>query len=115
MNNKSSLFLTIAACACLISGCQSNTHEVRFEQIEDGVARFQVENNSDDDITSMVFELTYLNDNDEVIKIDTVNYRMSEENPSEIWLEANNETFFVQSIPEGTTVVTSKIISINDK
>jgi|AntRauTorckE6833_2_1112554.scaffolds.fasta_scaffold14962_3 hypothetical protein len=114
MSNKISCLILVIILSGLSVSCQSDSKQVEFLDIDDGVATFKVVNNTNDDISSIRFELTYSSANSEVIKIDTVTYTMAESEPSQIFLEASGQTYISQKVPDKTTTASCKIISINN-
>lgn len=104
--------MCISILALLSVGCQMGPQEVEFIRITDqGVAIFEVNNLTDQDYTEMEFEVSYLNGQDEVILIDTLHYEVADDLPNQIFLEANGQTMFSQTVPENTVSATGRIIS----
>lgn len=105
-------FLFLIILFCMNIGCQSSSNQVELLYInESGIATFTVTNTTDEDFTGIGLELVYLTADDEVIKIDTVHYAMSEYSTSPVFLEAGGQTTIVQKVPENTRKATGKIIS----
>ena len=105
--------LLIAIFTLLNAGCQSGPDEVEFIRITDqGIAMFQVNNLTDQDYNKMDFEITYMNDRDEVILIDTLHYEMAEESANQIFLEAGGQSMISQIVPENTVTATGRILSV---
>lgn len=93
----------------LTISCQmtSNYHVELVEINEQGVAIFKVLNNTDEDISSVDFELTFSNADKTVVEVDTIHYSSN----SGVFLKARGETIIAQKMPYNTTAASAKIIS----
>lgn len=89
-----------------LAACSTDPAVVSFDDVDStGLAHFTLENRSDGDIADVTFELTYLSEAGDVLLIDTVSYRSGEEDGTRPpFLEAGEETFFMQRVPpEGSS------------
>lgn len=112
VNKISTLLLLIITCSFLSISCEHNSTHIEFLDLnEEGLATFELSNSSDSDISDIELELTYLNADNEVIKVDTVNYNMSGDSNAQVFLRAGEQTIITQRAPDDTSTATGKIIS----
>ncbi|MDX1592549.1 MAG: hypothetical protein R3283_11320 [Balneolaceae bacterium] len=112
MRTSFNQLLLILATSLFIYGCQKEPVDVELIRINDqGIAMFEVYNRTDQNFSEMDFEVTYLDGQNEVILIDTLHYEMAEESAIQIFLEANGETMFSQTVPENTVSASARIIN----
>lgn len=100
--------------ALVVATCSTDPAVVSFDDVSStGLANFTLENRSDGDIAGITFELTYLSDVGDVLLVDTVSYRSAEEDGGRPpFLEAGEETFFVQRAPPGGTSASASILEL---
>lgn len=109
---KLTSLLLVTVFSYLIISCQSNLKHVEFLEInEEGIATFNISNVTDKDISSIGLELTYLNTANEVVKVDTVRYSMSEDSNAQVFLKAGEQTVISQKVPDNISIASGKIIS----
>lgn len=86
----------------LLVSCSSKKIEAEFMEIENNNARFEIVNDSEEDIGKITFEIRYLDSSDGVLLLDTVSYQMSNQGQNEPlpFLKANDRTFIVQRAPD---------------
>ncbi len=86
----------------LVVSCASDAVNVKFIEIKNNIARFEIINNSDQDISKITYEVTFLDRTENLILKDTTSYKM--ENDSKQgripFLKANEKTFIVHKVPE---------------
>ena len=104
-------FVLIILSFTLIS-CAKNNVNAKFIEIKDNIARLDVVNNSDKDIEKLTLEIKYL---DNILLIDTIDYQNSKKyfSAKTPFLNANDETFIVQSIPNNCKKAAIKILEID--
>lgn len=97
MKNKLFLFPIL-----LLVACSSKKIEADFIEIENNNARFEIVNNSEEDIGKIIFEIRYLDSSDGILLLDTVTYQMSTKDQNEPlpFLKANDRTSIVQRAPD---------------
>ena len=112
MNNKFNSLLMIITLPYLGISCQTSSRQVELLDINDnGIAIFKVTNTTNKDYSGIVLELKYLSTEDEVIKVDTVHYSISESATIQIFIEAGGQTTIAQKVPANTIKASGKIIS----
>lgn len=95
------------------NACSSTDHVIRFEGIENGLARFEIKNKTSVDISELDVELTYLAVNRSVILIDTVTYDARKaDGTADVFLGAKLTTSIVQTVPVGTSKATARVLSV---
>jgi hypothetical protein len=96
-----------------LNACSSTDHAIRFEGIENGLARFELENKTSVDIAELDVELTYLAGNGSVILVDTVTYDARKtDGTADVFLRAKLTTSIVQKVPEGTSKAKARVLSV---
>lgn len=105
------LLLFFGMCLVLnLSACEDEKVSIEFEDINDaGIARFEIENNTEKNIRSFTTELTYLSEDDRALRIDTVDYSVRDK--TRPFVKAGEETFIVQKVPEGTVSARGRILN----
>lgn len=112
MNNKINSLLIIITLSFLGISCQNSSRQVKLLEINDnGIAIFKVTNTTHKDFSGIGLELKYLSIDDEVIKVDTVHYSMSESATTQIFIEACGQTTIALKVPANTITASGKIIS----
>ena len=86
----------------VITSCKHDVDISVMKVQEDGIITYVVENPTDIDINYLELGFTYLDENGDVIKTDTVWYKMDAESPEKIFLKAHDQTWVSQRPPEGT-------------
>jgi len=115
MKVKIGFILTLVVPAFFVVCCHPESVDTQFLEInEEGVAIYQVSNSTGKDIFRISFEFTFSNSDSEIIKADTVNYKMSESTSSRVWLEAGGQTHIAYKVPDSTNTTSVKIISISN-
>jgi len=106
-------FALIILSFTLIS-CVKNNVNAKFIEIKDNIARFDVVNNSNKDIAKLTFEIKYLDNLNKILLIDTVDYQNSKKyfSAKTPFLNANDETFIVQSIPNNCKKAAITVLEI---
>lgn len=96
----------------LLSSCQKDPVEVEFWKIQNNVALFTVQNNTEKDIYSVVFEVTLFSKDKSILKIDTVSYSNTKDVEGKVkpFVEVGQETFFPYSITEETASTSVRTI-----
>ncbi|WP_373397027.1 hypothetical protein V8V91_20860 [Algoriphagus halophilus] len=99
----------------LLVACSSKKIEADFIEIENNNARFEIVNNSEEDISKITFEIRYLDSSDGILLLDTVSYQMSNEGPKEPlpFLKANDRTFIVQRAPDRCSRAEIMVVEID--
>jgi len=107
-------FVIIILSFTLIS-CVKNNVNAEFIEIKDNIARFDVVNTSNKDIEKLTFEIKYFDNLDNILLIDTIDYQNSKKyfSAKTPFLKANDETFFVQSIPNNCKKAAIKVLEID--
>jgi hypothetical protein len=94
-----------------MTACNNEQLKTEFNQIKDGLARFDVINKSSKDIRGITFEIKYIDNSNKVILVDTVSYQISNDySDKAIFIKANDKTFIVQKIPENCKTANIKIL-----
>lgn len=96
----------------LFTGCQKEPVAAEFWKIQNNVALFTVENNTEKDIYSVVFEVTLFSKDKSILKIDTVSYPYTRDLERKVkpFVEAGQETFFPYGITEETASTSVRTI-----
>ena len=99
----------------VLIGCKKDPVEVEFWKIQNNVALFTVENNTEKDIYSVAFEVTLFSKDKSVLKIDTVSYSNTRDAEGKMipFVEAGQETFFSYGIPEETASTSARTIEFD--
>lgn len=104
--------LLVLALLMGLFSCKPEPLQVEFLKIQNNVALFTVENNTDKDIYSVVFEVTLFSKDKSILKIDTVSYSNTRDLEGKVkpFVEAGQETFFPYGITEETTSTSARTI-----
>lgn len=94
-------------------GCQPEGVNVELEKIDEGLARFTVDNRTADDIESIEFELVFYDEAGEEISRTSHGFKQTS-NSAEIipFVRAGQSTFFATKVPEGTFNATAYVIEM---
>lgn len=95
--------------------CKSDSLDVEFAEMmnDNTLARFDVMNNTDQDIMTVSFEVTFFDTSGDALDIDTVSYNTTSdiEGNQKPFIEAQSTTFFVWSVPENTASASGRVLS----
>ena len=91
--------------------CQRDVNISLDKVQDDGIMTFVVDNPTEQNIEEIRLGFTFRDDKGEVIKADTVYYRMAEESENKTFLKANDFTWVSQTPPEGTDDVEAYVVS----
>lgn len=118
---KNIIYIVLIAVSVLTSACQGtseNTDQVppedgvtvTFREIRENIAYFDIRNGTMEDIMTLNVELSFLDGNGDVIKVDSVSYAMVADSIgiSEPFLKVGDETFVVQSVVPGTVSASAR-------
>ncbi len=96
------------------AGCSSEPVTVTFEEATDGLARFTIENRSEQDVRSISFELSFRSQAGDLAHIDTVTYtsKTNAEGDVSAFVRAGDETFFVSKLPPSSVSASATVIEI---
>jgi len=96
--------------------CESNKVKTEFIEIQDGIARFDIINNSNLDIENITFEIRYFDNSNNLLLADTVAYRKSDKSNlnDKSFLKANEKTFIVQRVPDNCDKANIKILTVSN-
>jgi|GEM_PF-3071453 len=96
--------------------CESNKVKTEFIEIQDGIARFDIINNSNLDIENITFEIRYFDNSNNLLLADTVAYRISDKSNlnDKSFLQANEKTFIVQRVPDNCDKANIKILTVSN-
>ncbi|MCA0154265.1 hypothetical protein [Winogradskyella vincentii] len=100
----------------LVTSCANNNIEAEFIEIKNKIARFDVVNNSNKDISKITLEIRFLDSSDNLLLVDTLDYQMGNDYRNEKlpFLKANDKTFIVQSAPDNCLKADIKILEIEN-
>ena len=95
--------------------CTSEKVDAKFIEIKNNIARFDITNNSDEDIAKIKYELRFFDSTKKLILRDTVSYKMSNDDKNIVqpFLKANQETFVVNETPVNCEKVEIKILEVD--
>jgi hypothetical protein len=89
--------------------------EVQFEEMmnDHAAGRFEVENNTEQDVMKISFEVTFVDGFGEELSVDTVSYTRSSDSDGNTtpFVEANGSTFFVWEAPENARSAHARVLS----
>ncbi len=110
MLRKRFLLVPLVLLTLLFYSCSQEDFPVKLLEIDDtGTAIFTIENKTEKDVASLTTSLTYFSEEDRALKIDTVDWAMGDK--SQAFLRAGEQTYIAQTVAEGTTSATGKVIS----
>lgn len=100
----------------ILISCVNDNVNAEFTEIKNNIARFDIVNNSNKDIGKITFEIKFLDNLDNILLIDTLDYQMSKEYHKDKipFLKANDKTFIVKSIPNNCKKANIKILKIDN-
>ena len=86
----------------LIVSCTSETVNAEFIEIKNNIARFEITNNSNQDIAKITYEIKFFDSSENLILKDTSSYEMANDSKKKnvTFLKANEKTFIVNKAPE---------------
>ena len=105
----------VAASLLVAFACGSEPVTVSFAEASDGIARFTVENRSEQDVRSISFELSFRSENGGVLSVDTVTYETTRDASTgepKAFVRAGEETFFPTSMPSNSVSATGRVLGI---
>ncbi len=108
-------WIAIILIMVLFVSCKPEPIRVKFSGYNEGVVRFDVENNTDRDIYSIDFEITCYSLDQSVIEIDTIKYQNTSNSEGEQvpFLKANETTFFGYATPKNTTSASARVLEFD--
>lgn len=104
---KKIIFLIIIT---VFLSCKSDIVEAEFVEINDNIARFDITNNTNQDIKEISLELNFLDTSKLLISKDTVDYKMLSDEP---FLKSKDKTFIVNKVPENCTNAEVVVLEID--
>lgn len=99
----------------LLNSCATDPVEVEFAEMMNNntLGRFEVENNTEQDVMKISFEVTYVDGFGEDLSIDTVSYNKTSDSDGNVkpFLDAKSSTFFVWEAPENAVSARGRVLS----
>ncbi|SNS15653.1 hypothetical protein SAMN06295967_104105 [Belliella buryatensis] len=94
-------------------GCSNQPIKIKVEEIKDDIVRIIIKNETEIDYEKIAIIIDYLGDKKEIIKVDTVSYKMDtlSDCGSCVFLKSNESTFIVQKVPSGTKFIKARYYS----
>tara|TARA_R100000501_G_C2595452_1_gene94163 strand:+ start:330 stop:677 length:348 start_codon:yes stop_codon:yes gene_type:complete len=98
-----------------LHSCSSDPIVVKFKEFQGNLILFTVENNMEQDISTISFEITYYSADRAILEIDTLEYSKTQDiTGMQIpFLKAGEETFFTYRMPEKTISAKAEVIDFN--
>ena len=108
--------LPLAVTSLLIAtACGSEPVTVRFDEVKNDLAFFFVLNQSERDVESIDFELSFRSQGGDVLSVDTVGYATTPDAATgypTAFVKSGAETFFVAKMPSNAVSATATVIDL---
>lgn len=117
MKSKSMSLTLFAFLSGILFSCKKDQVEVKFMKFQNQAALFTVENNTEQDIYTVTFEVTLFSKDKSILKIDTVDYSNSIDSVGNTipFVEAGKDTFFPYGITQETTSASARTLNFGFK
>ena len=102
--------LTVMLLPIAVGACGAEPVTVTLSEIDDRIARFEVANESPDDVESISIEVTFRSEDASVVRVDTVTYEhVSDPSTCDIipFVRSGEQTVFAWRVPSGAVSVPS--------
>ena len=97
----------------LVGACGAEPVTVTLSEIDDRIARFEVANESTDDVRSISMEVTFRDGDGGVVRVDTVTYEyVSDPSTCDIipFVRSGEQTFFAWRVAPGAVSATVSVL-----
>ena len=103
-------FLPIVLVAFLATCCNTDVNISHMKTQDDGIMTFEVNNPTEKDIEIINIGFRYTDSNGDLIRTDTLEYKMAEESEIKVFLKANDHTWVSRKPPEGAVETEAFIV-----